>query len=153
VYRPGSYIPASKALSPDKLELSHNYGLEEKPVTSTFQVKLHSELGSRHTADLTLELVRDLQRTDGLTVETHAKESIPGQKSDTLLGLGHLVIGLASTGALAAFIGVLRAYFERDRTLRITLEHPETGKIKIEASNLSPRRLEELLSKLSAVAS
>jgi hypothetical protein len=62
--------------------------------------------------------------------------------------LAELIVGLGSTGSIAAFARIVRLWLERDRhrSLTVSITERETGKvIKIEGENISIGTLTEAL--------
>jgi hypothetical protein len=83
---------------------------------------------------LARDLARDLSRTGATAVQAQGKAA-PGERG-IAAEIGKLVIeGLGGKAATAA-LDVVKAYFVRERSLKIVLSKPDGTKVEIDAKNV-----------------
>ena len=112
------------------------------------RLTLQGERSPEHLSELTQEFAADLRRQTDLDIEEITKPLKPGERSAEVAALGQLALAFLSTGAAAALINCLKAYIERDRTLRFKLSRPDGKELELEAKNLKPDQLDQTLQAL-----
>ena len=86
--------------------------------------------------DITLAIAQDLRTHLGINADIPVTTQIKGTKGD-LTSLGSIAIAVLDTGAIAALIGVLRAYLQRGHNFSVSIERPDGAKIQLSSENLS----------------
>ena len=86
--------------------------------------------------ELTRQLCRDLVGEAGITASLGAGPSEAGAKGDFEI-IGQILIkALGAGGAIAALVGVLKAYVQRKPSLQFEFQKTGGGKLKIKADDL-----------------
>jgi hypothetical protein len=83
---------------------------------------------------LTRDLRRDLLRT-GVRADPVAAPPAGDERGD-VFSFGQLAIDLVTSGAGTALFECLKAYFTRERTLRVVYARPDGTRIEVTAANL-----------------
>lgn len=113
-------------------------------------MSLTLNLSSSELADEELQaLTRQL--CDSIAGETDIQAEIPsgavakGHKGEPI-SLGVLALSFLSGGSAVALCEVFKAYVNRVPSLEINIEKPNGAKVTINAKNLNPKALQDLLS-------
>lgn len=115
---------------------------------SETQIYLETSRGDAALAQLSRDLQRDLIRSNvpARMLEAPAKE---GERGD-VFSLGAFAIGLVTSGAVTAFLNCVKAYLERDSTLKFTLKFPSGKSAEVTAKNVNAKELRRELEELGA---
>jgi hypothetical protein len=93
---------------------------------------------------ITRELTTTLDRQRDLEARLPENDSLPGSKGDPVT-IGAIVLTLiGSGGVVKSLIDVLKAYIDRQPSLKIEISRPDGSKTSVSAENLSPKQLESL---------
>jgi hypothetical protein len=94
------------------------------------------DLDDETLQELTRQLCRDLGDEAGIAAELGAEPSEAGAKGDFEL-IGQILIkALGAGGAIAALVGVLKAYVQRKPSLQFEFQMKGGDKLKIKADDL-----------------
>jgi len=94
------------------------------------------DLDEEDMQELTRQLCRDLTDEAGIAVALAAEPSEAGAKGDFEL-IGQILIkALGAGGAIAALVGVLKAYVQRKPSLQFEFQNKGGDKLKIKADDL-----------------
>ena len=85
----------------------------------------------------------DLRRHTDLEVEEVTSKPKPSERGLDLLG--QLALTFLSAGAATALINVLRAYVERDQSVRFRLKRPDGSELELEGKHFQAEHLKETL--------
>ena len=116
----------------------------ETPILLT----LESDRSLDQVADLSRQLANDLRGQFDLTAEPVTRSSAPGEKSVDVPLLGQLAITFLSGGAAVALINCLKAYIERDRSLRFKLKREDGTELELEAKDVKGATVDQTLEAL-----
>jgi len=90
-------------------------------------------------------MAADLRRVRDLEVRQVSRPPEPGERAAEVGLLGQLALTFLTAGAATALINCLKAYIERDHTLRFKLKRPDGSELELEGKHLQADRLEETL--------
>lgn len=110
------------------------------------------------SAQLTEEQLFSLTRemAESITQETDIPSRIPedeaaaGAKGDPIT-LGTLILTFISSGAAVALFEVLKTYFSRDSSLKISFEKPNGSRVEVSAHNMEPDKMQETITRLQEI--
>jgi hypothetical protein len=103
------------------------------------------DLDEEDMQDLTRQLRRDLTDEAGIAAALVAEPSEAGAKGDFEL-IGQILIkALGAGGAIAALVGVLKAYVQRKPSLQFEFQMKGGEKLKIKADDLRADDLTKLV--------
>src|SRR5262245_18377623 len=95
-----------------------------------------ADLDEEDMQELTRQLCRDLTGEDGIAAAPAAEPSEAGAKGDLEL-IGQILIkALGADAAIAALVGVLKAYVQRKPSLQFEFQNKGGDKLKIKADDL-----------------
>ena len=117
------------------------------------ELSLTSEAKPERLAELTSDLVNDLQRERSLAVSPITRPPQPGERSAEIGLLGQILLTFITAGAATALINCLRAYIERDRTLKIRLRRTDGTEFELEGKHFTPAAIDETIRALQRVVS
>lgn len=93
---------------------------------------------------LTRDLVASINRHTDARAEIPEGEAAAGERGDPVT-LGMIALSFISSGAAVALFQIVKAYFERDRTLELAFERPDGQTMSIKAENMDPDRIDEAI--------
>ncbi len=108
-------------------------------------LSLESERSPEQLSNLARELAADLRREADLEAQEVSRPPEPGERGAEVGLLGQLALTFLSAGAATALINCLRAYIQRDHTLRFKLKRPDGSELELEGKHLQADKLEETL--------
>jgi hypothetical protein len=114
-------------------------------MTALLHLSITSQRDAEQLADLTRELLLDLRQLGNVEVGQVTRPPRAGEKADAVPILGQLVLAFLSSGAAKALLDCLRPYFERDRTMTISVEQEGGSKVIITGKDLRTAKAAELL--------
>jgi hypothetical protein len=91
---------------------------------------------------LVRDLLNDLAELDGLTVEPAARHPARGERAADVGLVGQIVLTFISAGAATALISCLKAYVERDRTLRLRFKRSDGTELELEGKHFEPKTVD-----------
>lgn len=113
------------------------------------QLSLESERGPEQLADLVRELAVDLRKErDFDDVKEATRLPHPNERAAEIGVLGQLGLTFLSAGAATALIGCLKAYIERDHTLRFRIKRPDGSELELEGKHLEGKDLKKTVATL-----
>jgi hypothetical protein len=91
------------------------------------------------------------QLCDSITDETDIEAEIPSGAAventrGEIVTLGVIALAFLTKGAAVALCGVLKAYFSREPSLKMAIKKSDGTTITLEAKNITPEKLQALLS-------
>ena len=101
-------------------------------------------LGPGEVQALTRELVSSINRHTDAHAEIPEAEGRPDERGDPVT-LGTIALSFISSGAAVALFQIIKAYFERDRSLEMAFERPDGRKLTIKAENMSAERIDDTM--------
>jgi hypothetical protein len=105
---------------------------------------LSAQLAPGRLDGLARELMRDLGRA-GVSAKPIETKGGPGERG-MLSDIGSFLVDTLLTGKTAEGIcGIIKAYFAREKTLRLSVLKPDGSKIEIDAKNVSGAAVAEFL--------
>src|SRR5688572_8146346 len=120
--------------------------------TEPLQLTMQSSARSERLADLARDLTSDLQRQRMLQVNATTRPAAPGERAVDISLIGQIVLTFLSAGAAQALIGCLKAYIDRDRSLRFQLKRPDGTELHLEGKHFEPAAIDETLRALERFA-
>ncbi len=111
------------------------------------EVRLTLEGGGspERLADFTRELSAELTRESDLRVQDAVRAADADERAAGVPLLGQLALTFLSAGAATALINCMRAFLERDRSLRFRLKKSDGTEIEVEGKHLRVDQLEDTL--------
>lgn len=109
---------------------------------------LQGDTSSERLDDLSRELTAELGRQQDLEVRTITTQALPGERAAEIGLLGQLALTFITAGAASALIGCLKAYIERERSLKFRLKREDGTELELEARHLQGDRLNTTLQTL-----
>ena len=105
---------------------------------------LEAELSPTRLDELTRQLMRDLSRI-GIAASLTERPSDPGERG-VLTSIGNFVVNTLSSSKVAeAALGIIKAYFAREKSLHLSLTKADGTKIEIDAKNVSSATVADFL--------
>ncbi len=101
-------------------------------------------MGPAEVQALTRDLVSSINRHTDARAEIPEGEARAGERGDPVT-LGMIALGFINSGAAVALFQVIKAYFERDRSLEMAFERPDGRTMSIKAENMDPNRIDEAI--------
>jgi hypothetical protein len=99
--------------------------------------------------DFTRDLCNTINRETAIRATLAESASEAGVKGAEI-GLGTIILTLiGSSGVAVSLINVLRAYFQRSRHLRITIDTKNGNRIELDGTNLEPGQIENTIKLLN----
>jgi hypothetical protein len=95
--------------------------------------------------DLSLDLCRSLSAEAGVDAEPLEAAAIGATRGDPIT-IGVLALTFMTSGAAAALLNVLKAYFERSSSVTMELARPDGVKLTVKSGDLRGGQLERTLS-------
>jgi hypothetical protein len=114
---------------------------------TTLTLSVNSDRGDAVLAQLTRDLQRDLRKLGMPAPETKAPAG-PGERGDVFT-LGQFAIDLVTSGTVVALLECIKAYVERDSTLRIAIKRPDGSDIDVTLHNVNSTEIRDQLDKLT----
>lgn len=110
---------------------------------------MSDEMSDEMIQNLTQQLFADLNESiPALKAELPAESTQAGSKGDPIT-IGSIILTLIGSGGIAvALVGVLRAYIEKEASLKIRIVNEGGREMSIDAANLSDDQMERTLSSL-----
>ncbi len=98
---------------------------------------------------LTRELVASINRHTDTQANLPEGETGTGERGDPIT-LGAIALSVITSGTAVALFGVIKAYFERDKSLEMAFERADGKKMTIKAENMSAERIDETMAMAQA---
>jgi hypothetical protein len=98
--------------------------------------------------EMTLELTRALAQQPGLHAALEETPPPRGARGD-MVTLGAIALSFISSGAAVALINTLKPFFERDRSLKVSVKTPDGREVTIDASHLKSDQVDQMTTMLS----
>jgi hypothetical protein len=112
---------------------------------------VHTDRGPDWIETFSSELARDLARQPGIRVHEASAAPGPGTRGGGIPLLGQLLLTLVGAAGIGpSLVGCLRAYIDRDRTLKFTLKRENGEEIAFDAHNLKDEHTATALETLQA---
>jgi hypothetical protein len=93
---------------------------------------------------MTRELVASINRHTEAWAAIPEGEAADGERGEPVT-LGMIALSFISSGAAVALFQIIKAYFERDRTLELAFERPDGRTMAIKAENMDPDRIDDAI--------
>ena len=104
-----------------------------------------SELDPKDLQTLTRQLCNSIIDETDIEAEIPSGVAVEDTRGE-IVTLGVIALAFLSKGAAVALCNVLKAYFSREPSLKIGIKKPDGTIITLEAHNISPEKLQTLLS-------
>ena len=101
-------------------------------------------MGPAEVQALTRDLVSSINHHTVARAEIPEGEAQAGERGDPVT-LGMIALSFISSGAAVALFQIIKAYFERDRSLELAFERPDGRTMSIKAKNMDPDRIDEAI--------
>lgn len=93
---------------------------------------------------VTLELCQTINDETDVSAEMQVGETVPGSKGEPI-EVGLLVLAFFTSGAATALFEAIKAYFERNRSLKFILKRPDGETLELGADNLRAGQIDQTL--------
>ncbi len=102
------------------------------------------ELASEDLQEITMEMMRVLNRETDVTATLPEESAKKGARGDTTI-LYQIALAALNGGALVAMFNVLKSYIERRKKLIIEIKSQDGRSFTLNAENLSKQQIDQTL--------
>ncbi len=101
-------------------------------------------MGPAEVQALTRDLVSSINRHADARAEIPEGEAQAGERGDPVT-LGMIALSFITSGSAVALFQIIKAYFERDRSLVMVFERGDGRTLSIKAENMESKRIDEAI--------
>lgn len=101
-----------------------------------------TDLSDDRIQTLTSDLCKSINKETDIEAELAEGVSKRGTKGEPIT-IGLIVLTFFSGGSAVALFSVLKSYFERDSTLKVSIQRKDGAQLAINAKNMEPKLIEE----------
>lgn len=94
--------------------------------------------------EITRDLCQTINSETDISAETQVGESVPGSRGEPIT-LAMLALSFLTSGAAVALFEVIKVYFERNATLKITFKRPDGETLEVGAENLRADQIDKTI--------
>jgi hypothetical protein len=105
---------------------------------------VQDEIREDRLADLTADIARLIQKETDIRTELPREKPGPGMKGEPVT-IGLIILTFISSGAAVALFDVLKSYFVRDSSLKITFKTPDGKEITLDQKNMGKDQVRDTL--------
>ncbi len=106
-------------------------------------------LSEEDLQEVTRELCHTINDETGISAEMQVGESVRGGRGEPIT-VGLLLLTFLTSGAAVALFEVVKAYFERNRSLKIVFKRPDGEILEVSAENLRAGQIDDTLAMAKA---
>jgi hypothetical protein len=108
-----------------------------------------SGLPEEDLQEITRELCQTINDETEISAELQVGESVPGSRGEPIT-IGVIALAFLTSGAAVALFKVIKAYFERNRSLKIIFKRSDGETLELGAENLSADQIDDTIAMAKA---